>query len=108
MDDVTKTVAIIKAIKEKKHLAFLYNGTPRVVCPHILGTKKGEMRCLAYQVEGGTSSGHPVGANDPNAWRCFVVDRMTGIRLEDGEWCSISSHSQNQNCIDVIVEEVSY
>ena len=83
------TVLIIEAIRSRRLLAFVYNGTPRIVEPHTYGRDKWhrEMLC-AYQVQGVSRSG------DAHGWRTFVVDEMSHARLEAqrfdaprGEYC---------------------
>jgi hypothetical protein len=62
-------------MREHRLLWFLYDGFERVVEPHVLGTKAGHQRILAYQVRGGSRSG---GVPD---WRYFDLDRVRSLKL---------------------------
>lgn len=66
--------AIAAAIRKRQLLAFLYEGHPRAVEPHICGIlNNGEPGLSAYQVAGSSGSGEPVG------WKTFHLSGMQQV-----------------------------
>jgi hypothetical protein len=101
---------IRQAITEKKQIIAVYDGLPREMCPHVLGTnKKGYPQCLFYQFAGESSRGiFPL--TDANAfqnWRCLDVGKLSDVQIREGEWYSISRHTRPQTCVAAIDIEVS-
>ncbi|MBA3599396.1 MAG: hypothetical protein H0W40_18790 [Methylibium sp.] len=71
-----KTAAIATALRERQLLAFVYDGQPRAVEPHIYGLSgSGRPALSAYQVAGGSASGEPLG------WKLFHVSEMRQVKL---------------------------
>ncbi len=67
---------ICRAIRERKLLAFTYEGEPRVVEPHCHGTSRAAHEVLrAYQIGGGSTSGQAIG------WKMFRVDAISGLNI---------------------------
>lgn len=65
------------AVDTRKHLAFDYDGQPRIVEPHALGlNKKGEIVLRAFQVAGGS-------ATDPVAWKLFNLTKAGNLTVVD-------------------------
>lgn len=63
------------AISNKKVVTFHYDGMPRVVEPHLLGTTKtGNLALRAYQIGGYSSSG-------VLSWKLFLVEKMSNIQV---------------------------
>ena len=103
------TYEIVKeAIQNKKLIYATYNGYERIMCPHVLGTKKGRQQALFYQFGGYSSSGlSPDGS--PNNWRCLFLDQLSNVRSEPAEqWHTAPNHSRPQSCVDSIDAEVTY
>lgn len=97
------------AIVNKKIVIAMYDGYERIMCPHVLGTKKGRQQALFYQFAGGSKSGlSPDGS--PNNWRCLFLDQLTNVSSQDahGEWHTAPDHSRPQTCVDHIQAVVSY
>ncbi len=96
------------AIQNKKVIVASYDGHERIMCPHVLGTKKGRPQALFYQFAGSSRSGlSPDGS--PNNWRCLFLDQLGDVRSEDAhEWHSAPNHSRPQTCVDQIDAEVTY
>lgn len=66
---------ITGAIRAKERLVFNYYPGDRVIEPHALGrSKSGDLLLRAYQVEGASDSGKPVG------WKLFRLDKSDGGR----------------------------
>jgi len=68
---------IIKAIHEKKIIAFSYQEKHRVAEPHIYGIKNGIKKILCFQIRG-----HSSNDNLPD-WRMFDVNKIIGLRILD-------------------------
>lgn len=71
---------IIKAIKNKNILQFIYDDKLRIVEPHVFGTstKVNSSDLLrAYQVMGGSNSDNDLG------WRLFSIDKIDDISLSE-------------------------
>lgn len=67
---------IASAITNRQLLTFTYDGFARTVEPHAYGLdRKGHPALLAYQVSGGSRSGHPVG------WKLFHRDGMQSLSV---------------------------
>ena len=91
--------AIRDAIINHRQLVFVYDGLPREVCPHALGTKRSEWHVFVWQF-GGQSS-HRL---DPNGdWRCMEVDRISSLTVKDGPWHrGWTKGLKASSCIDVM------
>lgn len=63
------------AIKTRRLIELQYDGYPRLAEPHDYGVYKGVVTLLAYQVGGGSRSGHVPG------WKFFTVSKMAAVRL---------------------------
>jgi hypothetical protein len=95
MDD-TYTL-IRRAIIERRQVHARFDGRPRKLCPHVLGTRSGEARALFFQFAGFSSRGLSPGGD----WRCLPLDRLSEVEIQDGPWRT-KAHSQPQSCIDEI------
>lgn len=74
----TAAPIIAKAIREKRLLAFYYDGGPRMVEPHSFGLGRwGEELLCGYQLEGSSRPGKPAG------WKFFRVSEMSQLHAED-------------------------
>lgn len=100
-----------EAVDKKLVVHGWYGGYRRAFCPHVLGAKDGITRCLAYQFGGQSSKG------DIPEWRCFEVEKLSALKLEEGRWCTGSSKARQilsrtlksrraPACIDVIHHKV--
>ncbi|WP_370555292.1 hypothetical protein [Edwardsiella tarda] len=95
---------IREAILNQQQVFADYEGYPREMCPHVIGTKNGREQVLFYQF-GGSSSG-PITPNSPKNWRCMPIERLDNVRIVDGNWYTGDNHSRAQTCIDSIDVEV--
>lgn len=72
---------IIDAINSLKKLSFAYHGNYKIVEPHTYGLdKNNEERLSAYQVEGDSESGKPIG------WKFFKVDEIESLEILSEEF----------------------
>ncbi|MDO8446413.1 MAG: hypothetical protein Q7T53_10000 [Deltaproteobacteria bacterium] len=68
--------AIIKAIKEKRCLSFMYDNHPRVVEPHCYGiTRKEKEAIRCYQIRG---TGKRL---NESPWHLMTLDKIMSLQL---------------------------
>ena len=85
-----------KAILAEKQVVCSYEGRPRELCPHIIGTNRnGEEVVLAWQF-GGESSGRLP------QWRCLRLAGVKDARMRNGSWHVGGSHKTTQSCVSEI------
>jgi hypothetical protein len=90
------------AAARKQPVAAMYDGLPRLLCPHVLGRNKdGQLRALCYQFGGSSGSGLGRGSGGLGGWRCLAVDKLSHVELQDGYW-STASHASQQSCVEQI------
>ena len=90
----------------KQHVLATYDGYPREMCPHAIGTKNGREQALFYQFGGGSKSGlKPAGS--PDNWRCIELAKLTGVSVRAGSWHTASNHSESQTCVCIVDVEVA-
>jgi hypothetical protein len=84
------------AILNQQQVVCLYDGRPRELCPHIIGTnKRGEEVVLAWQFGGASSGPLP-------QWRCLKLVNVSKASPHDGPWHEGGSHSTTQTCVSNI------
>jgi hypothetical protein len=93
---------IWQAIEECRQVHASYAGHPRLLCPHLIGTRAGEPRALFFQFGGSSARGLAPGGD----WRCFPLAGLSEVSLHDGDWHT-RPHSQPQSCIDEVELEVA-
>jgi len=85
----------------RRPVAAIYDGLPRLLCPHVLGRKAGRFQTLVYQI-GGRSHGGPAAAPaEAGVWRCLAVEKLSQVQLRADAWRS-GPRSPRQTCIDEI------
>ena len=82
------------AVANKKPIEAVYQGRPRLFCPHRLGrNREGELRALCYQYGGQSQTGlRPAGS--PANWRCVALEKLSTVKLVDGAWRTAPNHSR--------------
>jgi len=100
---------IRKAVTDRQPISALYDGHPRLLCPHRLGRNSaGQARVLCYQYGGESSSRLEPGGSAAN-WRCMKLEKFIRVRLLDDIWHTAPNHSRPQSCIsDVDVDAEDY
>ncbi|MGC0395280.1 MULTISPECIES: hypothetical protein [Bradyrhizobium] len=84
------------AILAEQQVTCVYEGRPRELCPHIIGTNKaGEEAVLAWQFAGESTGSLP-------QWRCLKLANVSGARARDGCWHEGGSHRTTQTCVNNI------
>ena len=89
-----------EAMRNKKQIHCLYDGTPREICPVILGHSGKEEKALVYQFGGKTNSRLP-------EWKCFSLSKVTEVKLRDGPWHVGDRHRQRQSCVKEVDVDVN-
>jgi hypothetical protein len=87
----------------------VYDGRPRLFCPHRLGrNKEGQFRVLCYQYGGASRSGlKPSGS--PDNWRCIALEKLTDVKILEGAWRTAPNHSRPASCVvDADVDAEDY
>ena len=95
------------AIQNKQTISADYDRLPRLLCPHVIGTKNGIQQCLCYQYGGQTSQG-PITADTAKNWKCLVISKLSNVVVTTDSWHTFDNHSQKQTCVDHIDVEVAY
>lgn len=88
------------AARRKRPVAAIYDGEPRLLCPHVGGRKAGRWNVFCYQFGGSSNS---AGAPPPGGgvWRCLAVEKLGQVELREGQWHT-EPRSGRQTCIDEI------
>ncbi len=95
--------ALIKqATEEKRCVEAVCGGYRRGLCPHVLGTRDGDLRVLCFQYAGGSSRGLEPGGD----WRCLALAGLSQVAIVDGRWRT-RPHSEPQHCIEEVEVEAS-
>ena len=63
----------------RQPVAAVYDGLPRLLCPHVLGEKSGGLRVLCYQFGGSSNSGLAVASEAMGGWRCLAVEKLSQV-----------------------------
>jgi hypothetical protein len=90
-----------RAAARRQPVAAIYDGLPRLLCPHVLGRKAGELHVLVYQIGGSSSSGWPLTASQSGIWRCLAVEKLSQVALSAEAWHT-QQRSRRQTCIDEV------
>jgi hypothetical protein len=84
------------AILAERQVICTYDGLPRELCPHIIGTNKdGKEALLAWQFAGESSGKLP-------QWRCLKLANVRDARARAGRWHEGGSHRTEQTCVSDI------
>jgi hypothetical protein len=95
MSSVTYTL-FRNAILSEQQVICRYDGRPRELCPHIIGSnRRGEEVVLAWQFAGTSSGRLP-------QWRCLRLANVSGARTRVGPWHEGGSHRTRQRCVSDI------
>ena len=92
MTETAKHGLLLKAINEKKLIAFQYHGKNRLAEPHDYGIQRGAQRLLSYQLAGESTTG---GLPD---WRLVDVADMTNLAITDKKFTGNRPAPTGQHC----------
>jgi hypothetical protein len=88
------------AAVQHRPIAALYDGTRRLLCPHVLGhNQPGERRVFCYQYGGETKSG-PLPRGGGGIWRCLALSKLSMVEVLVGPWRT-EAHGP-QRCVEQI------
>ena len=86
----------------KRPVAAMYDGLPRLLCPHVLGrNKEGRLRAFCYQFGGSSGSGLRMGLEGMSGWRCIAVDKLSRVELRTDVWRT-EPRASRQRCVEEI------
>jgi hypothetical protein len=89
---------VCAAARQHRPMAAQYDGTRRLLCPHVVGyNRPGEFRVFCYQYAGETKSG-PLPADGKGIWRCLSLQKLSRVELLDGPW-QTEPHDR-QRCVN--------
>jgi hypothetical protein len=89
------------AAARRQPVAAIYDGLPRLLCPHVGGRKSGRRHVFFYQFGGNSNSGLPITAQGVGGWRCFAVEKLSQVELSAQAWHT-EPRAPHQTCIDEI------
>jgi hypothetical protein len=90
------------AAAERQPVAAVYDGLPRLFCPHLLGkTRNGELRAFCYQCGGESGSGLGKVAEGLGGWRCLSVAKLKQVELRADAWRTEPRTGQ-QHCVEQV------
>src|SRR5580658_3239154 len=89
------------AATRRQPVAAMYDGQPRLLCPHVLGRKSGQLHVLFYQFGGSSNSGLPVAPEGAGDWRCLAVEKPSQVESSAEAWRT-RQRSRRQTCIDEV------
>src|SRR4051794_26552956 len=99
---VSETYKLLRlAAACRQPVAAVYDGLPRLLCPHVLGRKAGRLHAFVYQFGGSSHSGLPMNAERVGVWRCLAVEKLSQVELRANPWHT-ELRSPRQTCIDEI------
>ena len=89
------------AAVQHRPVAAFYDGTRRLLCPHVLGyNQPGAWRVFCYQYGGETRNG-PLPAGGEGIWRCLALRKLSSVKLLlDDPWRT-EPHAP-QRCVEHI------
>jgi hypothetical protein len=92
---------LLRAAARRQPVAAMYDGQPRLLCPHVLGRKSGRLHVLFYQFGGSSNSGLPMAPEGVGDWRCLAVEKLSQVELSTETWHT-QQRSRRQTCIDEV------
>ena len=103
IQSVDEIYALLRTAGARKQpVAAMYEGHPRLFCPHLLGrSKQGRRNAFCYQFGGASVSGLKTVSAGVGGWRCIVVDKLSQVELQSGGWHT-EPRSSRQTCIEEI------
>jgi hypothetical protein len=88
------------AAVQHRPITALYDGTRRLLCPHVLGyNRPGDWRVFCYQY-GGETKGGPLPVSGEGIWRCLALKKLSSVECVTGPWRT-EPHAP-QRCVEHI------
>jgi len=89
------------AVARRQPVAAIYDGLPRLLCPHVLGRKSGRLHTFCYQFGGSSNSELPAVPEGRGCWRCLAVEKLSQVEMRAHAWHT-EPRAPRQTCIDEI------
>ena len=89
------------AAARRQPVAAVYDGLPRLLCPHVLGRKSGQLHMFCYQFGGSSHRGLAMAPGRVGGWRCLAVEKLRHVELRADAWHT-EPRSPRQTCIDEV------
>jgi hypothetical protein len=89
------------AAVRRQPVTAIYDGLPRLLCPHVLGRKSGRLHVFCFQFGGSSNSGLPMVSEGIGGWRCLAVEKLSQVELRADAWHT-EPRSQRQTCVDEV------
>ena len=89
------------AAEHRQPVAAIYDGQPRLLCPHVGGRKSGRRNVFCYQFGGGSNSIERLSPEGGGIWRCLAVERLSHVQLRTGAGHT-EPRAHRQTCIDEV------
>ena len=104
IQSVDEIYALLRTAGARKQpVAAMYEGHPRLFCPHLLGrSKQGRRNAFCYQFGGASVSGLRTVSAGVGGWRCIVVDKLSQVELRIWGDGTQSHDRSRQTCIDEV------
>lgn len=91
---------VCAAAVQHRPITALYDGTRRLLCPHVLGyNRPGDWRVFCYQY-GGETKGGPLPVSGEGIWRCLALRKLSSVESVTGPWRT-EPHAP-QRCVEHI------
>ena len=104
-DDASALSEIYELLRDaatrKQPIAAIYDGHPRLLCPHIGGRKSGRLHVLCYQFGGSSNSAESLAPEGEGVWRCLAVEKLSQVELRTEAWHT-APRFKRQTCIDEV------
>ena len=99
---VSEVYELLRLAAACRHpVAAIYDGQPRLLCPHVGGRKSGWLHVLCYQFGGSSSSAEPLAPEGKGVWRCLAVEKLSQVELRTDAWHT-EPRSRQQTCVDEV------
>jgi hypothetical protein len=92
---------LARGLAERRPVRARYQGTDRLLCPHVLGWHNARPKVLSYQSAGETSHG-PLPTDRRLRWRSMFVDEIEDAVLTDEPWESADNYIHYDTGINVV------
>ncbi len=89
------------AATRKLPVAAIYDGQPRLLCPHVGGRKSGRLHVFCYQFGGSSNSVELPAPEGRGVWRCLAVEKLSQVELRTGAWHT-ERRAPQRTCIDEV------
>jgi len=89
------------AAARRQSVAAIYDGEPRLLCPHVGGRKSSRLHVFCYQFGGSSNSVERLAPEGRGVWRCLAVEKLSQVELRADAWHT-EVRSPRQTCIDEI------